>query len=73
MVHINSTSFEDHNRQGPKDTNTNKVLFFPSKTWRGVATSLVSQWLGFHTANAGGAGSIPGGGTKVSHATQCGQ
>ena len=66
MVHINSTNFEDQSRQGTKDTNTNKVLFLPSKTRRGVETSLVS---GLHTANAGGAGSIPGQGTKVSYAT----
>ena len=28
-------------------------------------TSLAVQWLGLHTSNAGGAGSIPGWGTKI--------
>ena len=26
------------------------------------------QWLRLHASNAGGAGSIPGGGTKIPHA-----
>ena len=36
-------------------------------------TFLVVQWLRFPTANAGGVGSIPGRGTKISHAAQRGQ
>ena len=32
--------------------------------------SLVAQWLRLHTSTAGGAGSIPGRGTKISHAVQ---
>ena len=31
------------------------------------------QWLRLHAANAGGTGSIPGGGTKIPHAAWCGQ
>ena len=31
-------------------------------------TSPADQWLGLHVSTAGGAGSIPGGGTKISHA-----
>ena len=31
------------------------------------------QWLRLHASNAGDAGSIPGQGTKVLHATQCSQ
>ena len=38
-----------------------------------TGTSLVVQWLGFHASTAGGAGSVPGGGTKMPHATQCSQ
>ena len=34
--------------------------------------SLVIQWLRLHTSTGGGAGSIPGQGTKILHATQCG-
>ena len=30
--------------------------------------SLMFQWLGLHTPNAGGTGSIPGPGTKIRHA-----
>ena len=33
-------------------------------------TSLVIQWLRFYTSNTGGAGLIPGQGTKFPHATQ---
>ena len=32
-----------------------------------------SSWLRLCTSNAGGVGSIPGRGTKIPHATQCGQ
>ena len=38
-----------------------------------MGTSLVVQWLRLHAANAGGTGSIPGGGTKIPHAAWCGQ
>ena len=37
----------------------------------GRETSLVIQWLRFHSSNTGGAGSIPGQGTKFPYATQC--
>ena len=36
-------------------------------------TYLAVQWLGHHTANAGGTASIPGQGTKTPHALQHGQ
>ena len=38
-----------------------------------LANSLAVQWLRLHASNAGGAGSIPGRGSKVLHAVQCGQ
>ena len=34
----------------------------------GTGTSLVVQWLRLCVSNAGGLGSIPGGGTKIPHA-----
>ena len=36
-------------------------------------TYLAVQWLGCHTANAGGTVSIPAQGTKIPHALQHGQ
>ena len=36
-------------------------------------TSLVVQWLRLHASNARSTGSIPGQGTKIPHATRCGQ
>ena len=39
----------------------------------GTGTPLVVQWLRLHTSNAEDAGSIPGQGTKIPHATQWGQ
>ena len=36
-------------------------------------TSLVVQWLRLGASTAGGAGSIPGPGTKISHAAWYGQ
>ena len=36
-------------------------------------TSLVVQWLRLHTYTAADTGLIPGGGTKIFHATRCGQ
>ena len=38
-----------------------------------LGTSLAVQWLRLSAANAGGAGSSPGWGTKIPHATQQGQ
>ena len=38
-----------------------------------VGTSLVIQWLRLHASTAGATGSIPGQGTKIPHAAQCGQ
>ena len=35
-----------------------------------LRTFLVVQWSRLHTSNAGGVGSIPGQGTKISHAAQ---
>ena len=35
-------------------------------------TSLVVQWLGHYASTAEGTGSLPGWGTKILHATQCG-
>ena len=35
--------------------------------------SLAVQWLGLHAFTAEGMGSIPGRGTKIPHASQCGQ
>ena len=35
-------------------------------------TSLVVQWLRLRASTAGGAGSIPGRGTKIPHAAWCG-
>ena len=39
------------------------------KHFLSTGTSLVIQWLRLHTSNAGAAGSIPGQGTKTTHAT----
>ena len=36
-------------------------------------TYLAAQWSRIHTFTVGGTGSIPGSGTKIPHATQCGQ
>ena len=36
-------------------------------------TSLVVQWLRFHSSTAGSLGSIPGWGTKIPHAVWCSQ
>ena len=46
----------------------------PSNHWKWVwvGTSLVVQWLGLWASNAGGTGSIPGWGTQILHAVQCG-
>ena len=38
-----------------------------------LRTSLEGQWLRLHAPNVGGAGSIPGQGTKIPQATQQGQ
>ena len=38
-----------------------------------VGTSLAVPWLTLRAPTAGGVGSIPGQGTKIPHATQCGQ
>ena len=38
-----------------------------------MGTSLVVQWLRLHASTAGDTGSIPGGGTKILHAAQCGK
>ena len=41
--------------------------------WAATGTSLAVQWSGHCPSTAGGTGSIPGWGTKVPHATQCGK
>ena len=38
-----------------------------------AGTSLEVQWLRLHTSNVGGAGSIPGWGTKIPYAMWCSQ
>ena len=38
-----------------------------------MGTSLAVQWLRLHASDAGGAGSIPGQGTKIPHAARRGQ
>ena len=38
-----------------------------------AGTSLAAQWLRLHDPNAGGRGSISGGGTKIPHAMRYGQ
>ena len=38
-----------------------------------IGTSLVAQWLRFCASTIGGVGLIPGQGTKIPHATWCGQ
>ena len=40
----------------------------PNLKHRCPGTSLVVQWLRLHASSAGGAGSIPGWGTKIPHA-----
>ena len=50
-----------------------RVLDRLSKTTTTFGTSLVVQWLRLPASDAGGTGSIPGGGTKIPHATQLGQ
>ena len=37
-----------------------------------MKTSLVVQWLRFYVSSAGVSGLIPGRGTKITHARQCG-
>ena len=44
-----------------------------SKLKNKKGTFLVVQWLGPCTSNSGGVSSIPGQGTKIPHATECGQ
>ena len=38
-----------------------------------TGNSLMVQWLGLLDSTEGDTGSIPGQGTKIPHATQCGQ
>ena len=49
--------------------NTKKQCLQSSKK----GTSLVAQWLRLCASNARGVGLIPGQGTKIPHAIQCGQ
>ena len=50
----------------------NKVKTVKEKKSK-LGTSPVVQWLRLWASTAGGMGSIPGWGTKVPHAVQCGQ
>ena len=47
-----------------------KGIIFFNKEFSGAFGAV--QWLRIHPSNAGGAGSIPGWGTKIPHATCCG-
>ena len=40
---------------------------------KNVGNSQAVQWLGLHASTLGGIGSIPGQGTKIPQAMQCGQ
>ena len=40
---------------------------------QGIGTSMAVQWLRLHASRAGGAGSIPGWGSRILHAVQCSQ
>ena len=51
-----------------KEIGRGQILSTLSVTSVHLETSLMVQWLGLHTSTAGGAGSIPGLGTKISHA-----
>ena len=48
------------------------MLLSRNKDGRKIGTSPAVQWLGLCASTAGGAGSIPGGGTKIPHAAQHG-
>ena len=48
----------------------NRISAFIKET---PLTCLVVQWLRVWASNAGGAGLIPGRGTKIPHGMQCGQ
>ena len=64
-VHVYSSI--THTSQNMETT----YVYWQMNRWGECATetSLVVQWWKLHITNAEGAGSIPGGGTKISHAT----
>ena len=47
-----------------------KIIMNKKYMW---GNSLAVQWLGLCTSMAGGTDSVPGQGTKIPHATPCGQ
>ena len=55
-------------RSKSKNNNNNN-----RKIYLRTGTSLAIYWLGFHAPRAGDTCSIPGRGTKISHAAQCNQ
>lgn len=55
----------------PQETQKNQQWNAAFKKGK-LGTSQVVQWLGL-TSNAGGMSSIPGQGTEIPHAMQCGQ
>ena len=50
-----------------------KELELPRQRKGGEGLPWGVQWLRLHATTAGGVGSIPGRGTKIPHAGQCGQ
>ena len=60
-----------------ENTNRNSIKVGKKYTNKSTGSkngsSLAIQWLGLHTPTAGGTGSIPSQGTKMLHATWCGQ
>ena len=68
------------NHQGNANQNHNEIItshllrwLLKNKQTKDYGTSLAVQWLRLCTSNAGGAGLIPGWGTKIPHATWYGQ
>ena len=58
----------------PRDWTDWVIMEVIQKNWlKDVGTFLAVQWLKLHTSNAGGTGSIPGWGTKISYAMQQGK
>ena len=58
----------------PRDSTDWVIMEVIQKNWlKEVGTFLAVQWLKLHTSHAGGTGSIPGWGTKISYAMQQGK
>ena len=60
---------EARNEEKSRNSGTDDLLKYLLKYFI-LGTSLAAQWLRLCTPNAGGKGSIPGGGTKIPHAVQ---